>query len=625
MTRRLIYSDAPGSTIELTAYSRLYQWSATTHAKEGSVSHSTLVIDDPDAIFDFIGHRRVYAYEDTAASSNQVMHNGFIQNAKVSRGLYRNGTQRIWTLDLADQNVLLHRRLMNGEDANRPAETDVARMSALVGLDDGIPMTELNTIDDTLYFHTNDPVEMDAVDYRTQPVGTGYIDDCAQHSGKNYHAWYRENTGEFSLWYGSAASSNWVSTKRLSNILSDVDSTTTFAVGFENEAILDRDNSRVASGVMLPFDGVASGSNTISGTVYVQNQETTDIYAAIDWLAPSLNVKSKDTALARANRYLADAATPDDLIHCFVEVPAVNVNDILAGQLIDARFEHFPLYNVFSTFRILARTVTEISEDPTNAYRLDLELSPVTIPAGADQYFTSTQIGGCESGPWPEGSPGADRLLVGFLAQRDTSTSDATIVPIGTTDSTGCDNAQQIAGTGWTHIIDGYGGGASGVSVTLAYRDSVAGEPAAIVWGGPSGGGLSGTARPRSHQIAISGLSGAPTVTVSSAGATAMGAVMTSSPIVVTGPGYIFAGFGYRCTGPADGSSPDITLTARAPAEDLTQGWAYGGFGPYSWFGMIHVTPAMFAVTDTYDITVDRSATPRAQYGRWWLMGFWPE
>lgn len=393
MSLHHIYSDTVGSTVDITAYCRLYRWSATTDAKEGSVGRSSVVVDDPDAILDFIGHRRYYAYEDLAAASNQVVYNGFIQNAKVSRGPYRTGPGRIWTLELADQNALLHRRLMNGVDANRQAETDVARMTAWNS------MTESNTIDDGLYFSSLHPVDMDAADYRTQPAGTGYVDDCAQASGKNYHVWYREPTGQFSIWYDFAASSNWPSTKRLSNVLSDVDGSTTFAVALENEAVLDRDYSRVASGIMLPFDGVAVGSNTVSGTVYVQNDATTATYAAIDWLAPSLNVKTKAKAQARAVRYLADAEDGDDLVSCFVEVPAANVNDFMAGMRIEAKFEHFPgPYNDFTWYRCLSRTVTEISEDPTRAYRISLELSPITTPATPYAVLYRPQTLGATSG-----------------------------------------------------------------------------------------------------------------------------------------------------------------------------------------------------------------------------------
>lgn len=275
-----------------------------------------------------------------------------------------------------------------------------------------------------------------------------------------------------------------------------------------------------------------------------------------------------------------------------------------------------------SWFRVLSRTVTEISEDPTRAYRLDLELTPIVVP-GVPSYFTSTNVGGCEVGTWPLGSPGAGKLLVGFLAGRDNSMDydNPLIVPSGNGVAPGsetCNALLDIAGTEWTYIQGAFGGDLANQSVTMtmAYRDSVAGEPQVIRWGGP--GLIAGTARPRSHQVAIEGLSGAPTVTASASGSP-MGAVMTSPSIVVPAAGYIFAGFGYRVGGPAEGGQA-FTLSARAPAVDLTQGYAYGSFGPYSWFGYLHVDAG-----GTYDITLDRTAYSGSNWGRWWLMGFWPE
>lgn len=425
MSLHYIYSNASNSTQDITAWCRLYRYSATTYAKEGAVAHSTLIVDDPDAIHDFVGHRRLYTYEDLAAASNQVVHNGFIAGIKVSRGPYRNGAGRIWTLDLADTNVLLNRRIMNGEDASRPEETDVRRQEVAFGVGALAQMTEFNTIDDTLYFSGVGPVDMDAADYRTQPAGTGYVDDSAQASGKNYFVWYREATGQYSYWYDFAASSNWTGTKRLSNVLADVDNTTTFAVDLENEAVLDRDPSRIASGVMLPFDGVASGSNTVSGTVYVQSATTTATYAAIDWLAPSVNVKSKAKALARAQRYVDDASSPDDLIQASVKLPAANVNDFMAGMRFEAKFSHLPGYETFTSFRCLARTVTEISEDPTRAYRLDLELSPIPTPVEVYSILYSTESG-------PISSPAAIPIYFDSSGDRPDSgfLPDPTIGPV---------------------------------------------------------------------------------------------------------------------------------------------------------------------------------------------------
>ena len=97
------------------------------------------------------------------------------------------------------------------------------------------------------------------------------------------------------------------------------------------------------------------------------------------------------------------------------------------------------------------------------------------------------------------------------------------------------------------------------------------------------------------------------------------GPTFTSPNIVATGAGFIYAGWIYRCTGPSDGSSSSFTVTATAPAVDLTQGFCADYFGGYSWLGYLKVSGA-----GTYNIVLNRSAAPRASYGHGWIMGFWP-
>lgn len=462
MSLHYIYSDAVGSTQDITAYCRLYRFSAQTDAKEGSTPHSSLIVDDPDGTLNFIGHRRLYVYEDLAAASNQVVYNGYIYGQKISRGPYRTSSGRIWTLDLVDHNTLLNRRVMNGSDANRPAETDVRRMEALLGRGGFTQMTELNTVDDSLYFSGVSPVSMDAADYRTQVCGTGYVDDCAQASGKNYFVWYREAVGSNSLWYDFAESSNWSGTKRLSNVLGDVDEITTFAVDLEHEAVLDRDPSRVASGILLPYSGVAVGSNSVSGSVYVQNQNTVDTFGAIDWVAPSTNVKTEAKATARANRYLADARTEDDIVHCSVKLASQNVNDFMAGMRFDARFEHFPEpYNEFVSYRCLSRVVNEISEDSARAFRLDLELSPLGGELGTDEIIPFRAAGTIGGVTWAV-PPIEGQLLVAWMGTR--AGAGWGTLPAG-----------------WTAITTNLSIGADGdvlqeYPAILAYKYAVAGE-----------------------------------------------------------------------------------------------------------------------------------------------------
>jgi hypothetical protein len=605
MALNYIYSDAPLSTIDITDRCRTYVLSVTDRAEEGSVAISNLVIDDPDGDLTITGHRRLYIFEDTAPVGDQMIFNGFVVNERVIRGPSgKTEASRQWVVDLADVNVLINRRIMNGADANRPAEDDTPRIQAL------LTMTELNTVDDdSLVSLTAATVPMDAVDYRGQNVGN-YIDDCRQQSGKNAYIYYNETLGEYGLWYDFDYSTAYDSGKYLSNTLGEADQETVFQYSQER-TYLNVDPSRVASGIYLEYT---------AGLVYAQDSDTTDEFAAIDWAAPSLNVKTLAKAEARAERYLEDAATEDKIVHTVMTaVPRDQVNAVKKGQLVRFKATWMPGFEGYTTMRVLYRTVNEISEDPTASFEIEMDLTPVEIPT-EPSFFTSTNLGSCEIGTWPLGPPAENALLVGYLCQRDVSPYDASIVPIGVDEPAGHEGCSdnEIAGTEWTFIdnLDVNNGAGQGARLTFAYRDAEANEPQVIQWGGPSGGGFSGTARPRSHQVAIEGLSGAPTVTAKGTGTNSGTANYTSPDITVPAAGWIFAGFGYRA-GFMTGS-----MVVRAPAVAMTEGLAYGGypFDPYSWFGYLHVASA-----GTYNIVLDRTNTVGTVYAKGWIMGFWPE
>jgi hypothetical protein len=360
----------PGGGTDITDRCRLGVLSVKDNAEEGSVAISSLVVDDPDGDIDLTGHRRLYIYETSSPAFDQMVFDGYIANERVSRGPFRTELGRIWTLDVADTNVHLRRRIMNGTDANRPAETDIQRISAL------LTMAELSTVTDSIYFNLSAATTaMDAVDYRGQNVGD-YIDDCRQASGKNAYIFYREAVGKHSLWYDFASSTAYDSGLFLSNVLADINQTTVFEYSQER-TYLNRDPSRVASGIYLAYDG---------GTVYVQDTAVYATFASIDWAAPSVNVKSSAKATARANRYLADSNSEDDIIHTVMLVPRAKVNALKKGQLVMFKGVHLPGYESYVRMRVLYRTVSEISEDPEASFEIEMDLTPVPITPAVSSF-----------------------------------------------------------------------------------------------------------------------------------------------------------------------------------------------------------------------------------------------
>jgi hypothetical protein len=356
------YRTDSGDILEITDYVRLYTFETTMQAEEGSHGTSVVTVDDPDGSLTIGGHRLFYSMETAATGSNAVTYVGYTADRDVNRGPYRNGVGRVWDVSLVDVNTVLERRILTGSSANRPAETDVARMQWLFGTEEADIIDNVTDLVDV-----TGAVAMDAVDYRGQRV-EDVANDCANASGKNY---FVTNIGTFAgsffLWYGFASSELYSSPIRLSNALSDVDETWTFAISEDTKLI--RDPSRVYSGVYLTYDG-----GTANSAVYVQSAATANLFAlkGRDVQMDGQNIKSLAKATARATRYLGDLDTEEDRITTSYRVPAAKVNFLREGMRVPFKATHLPGYDDFVWLRVLARTVKQESEE---FYWVTVELS----------------------------------------------------------------------------------------------------------------------------------------------------------------------------------------------------------------------------------------------------------
>lgn len=358
MPAQYIYTHSTGSNVDLSARVRAYTTEASMNAEEGSVALSTFEVDDEEAGLDIKGHRTFQWIESSEGSNTNVIWYGYTADRDIDRGPFRVQRSRRWHVNAADVNSYLTRPIMRGADANRPAETDVARVQWLMST------SEMSGVPDTTYVAATSPVSMDANDYRDQTI-LSILDDCAQQSGKNYFVFYNGFTTppKLGLFYDFAASSNYSSSVRLTNVLADVDSTTTYAV-FNDDLKLNRDPSRVYSDVLLPFVG---------GEVYIRRASIGNEFAFRATTAPSVNVHTTATATARANRYLDDIATEEDRVICSYLVPLARVNQLVQGQRFQGKFSHLPGLSDWTWLRALKRTVKAESEE---FYRVTLEATP---------------------------------------------------------------------------------------------------------------------------------------------------------------------------------------------------------------------------------------------------------
>lgn len=339
---------------DLSAYFRKYELVVMSEAEEGGTAGSTVTAYDPDAVLDFIGHSHLRIWEMSAPEGSRCIWQGHVSRQKVKRGEYdKVGVQRIWELSVDDFNSYFSRRIFDKADADRPAETDIERLTWLLST------PKLALVTDTTYVDTTNPVQMDAVDYQGQ-TSFSVMDDLAQQSQKNWFMWYKEDTDEFGLWYAYAASDQYSSTLRLSNDLADIDDDVTFAISDDSE--WQRDPTRVYSGAYGTGDGF---------TVFVQRAETLVNYPVRDFVAPHINVKTPATMRRRLRAQLARLGTEEVVVTTTVLLPRAKVNLIMQGMRVQFKATHMPGLEDFTWLRALNRTVREVSED---YYAVTLEL-----------------------------------------------------------------------------------------------------------------------------------------------------------------------------------------------------------------------------------------------------------
>lgn len=182
-------------------------------------------------------------------------------------------------------------------------------------------------------------------------------------------------TGRYVLAYFNFNTSTlYPSTLSLSNVASEIDSATVFAIS--DDTRLNRAGGRIASGMVLPFDGPGS-------PVYEQDTVVGDAYVYRDVPAPSVNVKTAAKATARAVRLLGELDEPDDEVTTTITVQESQINDVMQGMRIPLHATHLPNFTPTSDvpgyaagvdMRVMRRVVTQMG--PTT-FEIELTLTPI--------------------------------------------------------------------------------------------------------------------------------------------------------------------------------------------------------------------------------------------------------
>lgn len=337
----------------------------TEYAEAGTIASSQVLVDDPSGAVTLVGLKTLNV--DETACAWRRLFTGYMAERTVQReASLKTGAARRWNSTVMDANLALNLRVLRGSAANRPAETDIARITWYLGT------VYTSGIGSALTFiDTSGAVNLEAADYRGR-TGSDVFSDAAQVSGKNFFVAYDDTTHQLLAHYYVSTSTFNTCTLKISNTLADIDLSTVYGVG---DPSLSRDPSRVFSGVYLNYGSGAAA-------VYVNNPTTESTFIARDQVVSESQVKGSTQAINKANQYLTLGSTEFDTIKCHIpNLSAAQANLIRQGQRIQVKFTHLPGYTAYTYIRINKRTIKQAGE--TDAlYDLDLELSNTKLSPG---------------------------------------------------------------------------------------------------------------------------------------------------------------------------------------------------------------------------------------------------
>ncbi len=305
--------------------------------------------------------------------SLQRLFTGYTALRSIARGQndsLRTGAARRWSVTLDDINSFLSFRVFTESDANRPAETDLARIRWLLH-----NSRMAGTVYDTGDIPTTGAIAMDPADYRGQRC-SDVLNDCNQVSGKNAYVYWEESQQKIGLVYDFHSSTRLSSPLRLSSVRSEIDSdeatvgaTMTFPI--EPDWTEHDDPSRVVAGVY-----VAYGSNTQAA--YQTKLSTAATFGYRDAVAPTAHIKTLAKARALGNHYLADNATEDVLITGSVKLPRSVVTQLTAGLRVKVYAPHLPSVSDsgYTWCRVLRQSIAQ-DEESDQFYTVNMDLTPI--------------------------------------------------------------------------------------------------------------------------------------------------------------------------------------------------------------------------------------------------------
>jgi hypothetical protein len=336
----------------------------------------TINVDDPGGDYELAGWHTFTVDEDESIGTERQW-SGWLIGRKITRGPYKDGPSRVWEVDILEINGLFNLQVFRANSAQRPAETDVERMTWMIA---SAPMATTPVFDDGR-FSTANPANLAAADFvRSFPVDMAA--NAAGQSGKNVYAYWSHADGEIGFHY-DAVGAGPTCTLAISNVIADKDSTTLYPF---LDAELDADAYGLYTGVLLDYVGSATYGENQALIDDLSPTEFSPAEFKRDQMIRSDRISRTTTAEAYVTTYLEAAATEKEDITVGVTVPADQAGLIEAGMNIDVKLTHIPGLEDFTTLPII-RLSKVPTPNRTDTWDVRLQLSrnvKVTLAPGGD-------------------------------------------------------------------------------------------------------------------------------------------------------------------------------------------------------------------------------------------------
>ncbi len=325
----------------------------TESAFGGETDFSGIPLDDTQANLsgagagELQGFKGAFAEESECPTDFKRIWTGYVEERTTNRGRISHvtGDDRKHDAQLISLNAVLSFRLLKGNDAIRPDETDVQRVAWLLTRDE-----YAGIINDFGFVSTDGPRQVDAADYRGRTAKDVLADCVAPAFGKNFFCYWDEAEEGIGLFYDDINAVTYTSDLTLSNVREDWSDTCLDPL---IEATLVRNPDNVYDGVLVKY------GPDLASMIYRTRPEThTTFNIHRDGLYENNKIGRLSTAESFAAQFLQRHSVEEDTITVSVIIPAAQVNLARAGMRMEVRFQHLPDYEEFVFMRIAERTVS---------------------------------------------------------------------------------------------------------------------------------------------------------------------------------------------------------------------------------------------------------------------------